>query len=306
MAGFDDAHVGQERGRGRGRWAGADAWPAMLLLSPFLLAFALFLAWPALQTAYMSLTESSLTRTGDFVGLDNFAELVRDEAFWQSLGATVWFAVLTVVPNTVLGLVMALLVHGRRRGKSVLQAIFFLPFVLPVSVMTLITAWILHPTFGLANALLGGERAWLTDVNWAMPSVAIATIWWTVGFPMLMFLAGLNNIPAELYEAAELDGARGLQLFRYVTWPALQPVLATVMMLQLINSLKIFSQPYILTGGGPFNTTRVTLHYMYETAFVYGNAGYAAAIAMAFLLMVLALSALQAVLMAWRAGRRVA
>jgi multiple sugar transport system permease protein len=301
MAGSPHAGMGE----GARRLGGADAWPAALLLAPFLVAFALFLLWPALQTAYMSLTESSLTRTGGFVGLDNFAELVRDEAFWQSLGATAWFAVLTVVPNTVLGLAMALLVHHRRRGAAVLQAVFFLPFVLPVSVMTLITGWILHPTFGLANALAGGERAWLTDVDWAMPSVALATIWWTVGFPMLMFLAGLKNIPAELYEAAELDGARGLQLFRHITWPALQPVLATVMVLQLIGSLKIFSQPYILTGGGPFNTTRVTLHYMYETAFVYGNAGYAAAIAMAFLLMVLALSALQAVVIAWRAGRSV-
>jgi multiple sugar transport system permease protein len=287
----------------RRRASSPDRWPAILLLLPFLLAFAMFLAWPALQTAYMSLTESSLTRTGAFVGLDNYAELVRDEAFWQSLGATVWFAVLTVLPITALGLVMALLVHHRQRGKSVLQAVFFLPFVLPVSVMTLITAWILHPTFGLANALYGSERAWLTDVNWAMPSVAIATIWWTVGFCMLMFLAGLKNIPADLYEAAELDGAGAVQLFRYVTWPALQPVLATVLMLQMIGSLKIFSQPYILTGGGPFNTTRVTLHYMYETAFVYGNAGYAAAIAMAFLIIVLALTALQSVLIAWRAGR---
>ena len=284
-------------------WGGPDFIPAMLLLAPFVLAFGLFFAWPALHTAYMSLTESSLTRTSAFVGLANYAELWRDDAFWQSLRTTAWFAVLTGVPMTALGLIMALLVHARGRGKTLLQAVFFLPFVLPISVMTLITAWILHPTFGLANHLLGGERAWLADVDWAMPAVAVATIWWTVGFSMLLFLAGLRNIPADLYEAAELDGARGVQLFRYVTWPALQPVLATVVMLQLISSLKIFSQPYILTMGGPFNTTRVTLHYMYETAFVYGNAGYSAAIAMAFLLIVLSLTLLQGAVMGWRARK---
>ena len=278
-----------------------DFVPAMLLLSPFMFDFALFFAWPPLHTLYMSFTESSLTRTSEFVGLANYAELLRDEAFWQSLRTTAWFAVLTVVPITALALVMALLVHSRQRGKSLLQAVFFLPFVLPVSVMTLITAWILHPTLGLANHLVRGERAWLADVDWAMPSVAIATIWWTVGFSMLLFLAGLKNILADLYEAAALDGARGFQLFRYITWPALRPVVAMAMMLQLIGSLKIFSQPYILTGGGPFNTSRVTLHYMYETAFVYGNAGYAAAIAMAFLVIVLALTLLQSAFMAWRA-----
>ena len=275
----------------------------MLLLAPFLSVFVLFFAWPALHTLYMSFTESSLTRTSQFVGLANYAQLLSDAAFWQSLRASTWFAVLTVLPITALALAMALLVQARERGNNFLQAVFFLPFVLPVSVMTLITAWILHPTFGLLNHLVGGERAWLTDVHWAMPAVAIGTLWWTVGFSMLLLLAGLKNIPAVLYEAAQLDGARGFQLFRYVTFPALQPVLGSVLMLQMIGSLKIFSQPYILTGGGPFNTTRVTLHYMYETAFIYGNAGYAAAIAIAFMLVVLGITVLQRVLVAWLAGR---
>lgn len=284
-------------------FGGAEFGPAMLLLSPFLLAFSLFFAWPAIQTAYMSLTESSLTRTNGYVGLANYAELMHDDAFWQSLRTTVYFAILTVLPMTGLGLVMAMLVHHFQRGKSLLQALFFLPFVLPISVMTLIAAWMLHPTFGMINHLVGGERAWLADVDWAMPAVAVATIWWNVGFCMLLFLAGLRNIPADLYEAAELDGARGFKLFRYITWPALQPVMGTVFILQLIGSLKIFGQPYILTGGGPFNTTRVTLHYMYETAFVYGNAGYSAAIAMVFLLIVVSLTILQSAVMAWRARR---
>ena len=277
--------------------------PAMLLLAPFVLTFLLFFLAPALQTLYLSLTESSLTRTNDFVGLANYATLVQDPSFWASLGNTFYFALLTVIPLTALGLVMALLVHHFVRFQSWLQGAFFLPFVLPISVMTLIADWMLQPSSGVVNHVLGMQRAWFADLTWAMPMVAIGTIWWTVGFNMLMFLAGLRNIPAELYEAAALDGARGLTLFRTITWPALRPVAGMALVLQLIASMKIFGQTYIMTTGGPFNTTRVTLHYMYETAFTQSDAGYAAAIAIAFVAIVIALSLAQAGLVAWLARR---
>jgi multiple sugar transport system permease protein len=249
-----------------------EALPAALLLAPFVAAFLLFFLAPAVHAFYLSLTESSLTRTSAFIGLSNYAALVQDPAFWSSLVNTFYFAVLTVPALTVLGLVMALLVNHYFRAQAWLQGAFFLPFVLPISVM--------------------------------MPMVAIGTIWWTVGFNMLMFLAGLRNIPAELYEAAALDGARGFTLFRSITWPALKPVAGTALVLQLIASLKIFGQTYLLTAGGPFNTTRVTLHYMYETAFAQSDAGYAAAIAMAFVFIVICLSLLQAGAAKWLARRR--
>jgi multiple sugar transport system permease protein len=187
---------------------------------------------------------------------------------------------------------MALLVHRFVRFQSWLQGAFFLPYVLPISVMTLIADWMLQPSSGVINHLVGGQRAWLSDVHWALPAVAIGTVWWTVGFNMLMLLAGLRNIPAEQYEAAALDGARGFTLFRAITWPALKPVFGTALLLQLIASLKVFGQTYILTSGGPYNTSRVTLHYMYETAFTQSDAGYAAAVAMAFMAVVIALSLL--------------
>jgi multiple sugar transport system permease protein len=275
-----------------GRGGPHEGLPAMLLLAPFLAAFLLFFLVPAAQTFYLSMTESSLTRTSGFVGLANYATLAQDPSFWASLGNTFYFAVLTVVPLTVLGLVMALLVNHFVRAQAWLQGAFFLPFVLPISVMTLIADWMLQPSSGVINHLVGGQRAWLADVHWALPAVAIGTVWWTVGFNMLMLLAGLRNIPAELYEAAALDGARGFTLFRAITWPALKPVMGTALLLQLIASLKVFGQTYILTSGGPYNTSRVTLHYMYETAFTQSDAGYAAAIAMAFVLVVIVLSLL--------------
>ncbi|MDB5823415.1 MAG: sugar transporter permease [Herminiimonas sp.] len=267
------------------------------MLAPFLLAFFLFFLVPALHTFYMSLTESSLTRTSAFVGVGNYFTLLRDPAFWASLGHTFYFALLTVVPLAAIGLLMALVVHHARRGGGLLLTTFFLPFVLPVSVMTLIVGWMLHPSAGLINHIIGGERPWLADVHWAMPAVAIGTIWWTAGFNMLLFMAALSNIPQELYEAAALDGASRLQAFRHITWPALRPTFGMAMVLQLIASCKIFGQTYILTAGGPFNTTRVTLHYMYETAFVQSDAGYGAAIGMAFVAVVTCVSLLQAALM---------
>jgi multiple sugar transport system permease protein len=280
-----------------------DTLPAWLLLAPFLAAFGLFFFLPALETLWLSLTESSLTRTNAFVGLDNYHTLLNDPSFWDSVGNTFYFALLTVIPLCALGLLMAMLVDRFTRVQGWLQGAFFLPFVLPISVMTLIADWMLQPSSGVVNHLLGGERAWLADPHWALPAVAIGTIWWTVGFNVLLFLAGLRNIPAELYEAAALDGARGFTLFRTITWPALRPVVSTAVILQLIASLKVFGQTYILTSGGPFNTTRVALHYMYETAFTQSDAGYAAAIAMAFVAIVVMLSLVQAWIVKWLARR---
>jgi multiple sugar transport system permease protein len=287
-------------GKARNR-AGSGA--AFTMLAPFLFLFILFLVAPALQTFYMSLTESSLTRTDAVIGLANYATLVHDPAFWQSVGHTFYFAALTVVPLAATGLIMAQIVWHLRHGSRLVQMIFFLPFVLPVSVMTLVIGWMLHPSLGLINHLIGGERAWLADPDWAMPAVAMGTIWWTAGFNMLMFLAALSNIPAELYEAAALDGASRFQSFRHITWPALTPTFGMALILQLIASMKIFGQTFILTAGGPFNTTRVTLHYMVETAFVQSDAGYAAAIAVAFVVIVALLSLLQAALIRWRDRR---
>jgi multiple sugar transport system permease protein len=285
------------------RGARREGLPATLLLAPFVIAFLLFFLVPAGITFWMSLTESSLTRTGAFVGLANYATLASDPAFWDSVLNTFYFALLTVVPLTALGLAMALLVDYFVKAQAWLQGVFFLPYVLPVSVMTLIAGWMLQPSSGVINHVLGIERPWLADPAWALPAVAIGTVWWTVGFNMLLFLAGLRNIPAELYEAAALDGARGFALFHAITWPALRPVVVTALVLQVIASLKVFGQTYILTAGGPFNTTRVTLQYMYETAFTQSDAGYAAAVAMAFVAIVLLLSLLQAWLVRSLRGR---
>ncbi|PYE48334.1 carbohydrate ABC transporter permease [Deinococcus yavapaiensis] len=273
---------------------------AILMLAPFLLAYLLFFIFPTLRAVQLSLTDSTLTETGPFVGLANYVQLLGDADFWAALRNTGFFALLTVIPTTLVGLVMALAVHRLVRAKNFVQALFFLPFVLPVSVVTLLWQWILNSSFGIVHALTGSTTSWFGELATAMPTVAVVTIWWTVGFNMLLFIAGLQNISKETYEAASLDGAQGIQVFRYITWPLLWPITTLVLTLQLISSLKIFTQMYLLTGGGPFNSTRVMLQYMYDTAFQNLSGGYASTIAVAFFLIILLVSLVQAALLSRR------
>ena len=179
--------------------------------------------------------------------------------------------------------------------------------MLPVSVVTLVWQWLLDPTFGIMQNVftffLGEPLAVFGDPNWAMPSVAFITVWWTVGFNMLLFIAGLQGIGKDYYEAASLDGATGLQIFRFVTWPLLWPVTALVLTLPLIAQLKIFDQVYLLTGGGPFNSTIVTLQYMYNEAFQNFNGGYSSAIAVALFVIILVFSLVQVRLLRTGGGR---
>ena len=271
--------------------------PVFFLLLPFLAVYALFFVWPALQTLFLSLTSSGLTQTGAFIGLTNFRTLMADPSFWDSLLHTAYFSLLTVIPLTATGMMLALLTTGGGRLRRVAQAVFFIPYVLPVSVATLIWQWVLNPTLGVVNAATGSEVSWFSDPGLAMPAVAAVTVWWTVGFNMLLFLAGLQNIAQETYEAAALDGAQGFQVFRYITWPSLWPTTALVLTLQLVASFKIFSQVYLLTGGGPFDSTRVVLQYMYDTAFTNTDAGYGSAIAVAFFVVILLLTLFQSLVL---------
>lgn len=265
-----------------------------VLLLPFMLIYAIFFIYPAVETFYLSLTESSLTATERFIGLENYVNLLQDFEFWDAIIQTFYFALLTVIPLTVLGLVLALLVNRIKRGSQWVQAIFFIPNVLPISVMVLLVGWMFNAKFGVMHHLFSTDINVFSDVNWAMPTVAGATIWWTVGFNMLLFLAALNNIPKDLYEAAALDGATPFGTFRYITFRYIRPTVGIVFILQLIASLKIFGQTFLMTKGGPFDATKVVLHYMYETGFIYQDAGYASAIAIVFLLIVVAILLLQA------------
>jgi multiple sugar transport system permease protein len=266
----------------------------LLLVAPFLILFLAFVVYPTIRVVMLSFTNSDIAGVGSFIGGRNYVQLVRDQDFWLAVWHTVYFVLLTVVPNTLLGLIFALLLRGMGRLRGLAQALFFLSYVLPVSVVTNIWLWVLEKNYGVINFLFHSSVSWFRTAPTAMPATAFVTIWWTVGFNVLMFVAGLTAIPDEYYEAAFLDGARrGFTLFRFITWPLLWPVTSLVLVLQLIAQWQIFNQVYLLTFGGPFNRTRVVLLYMYNQAFSQQHGGYGATISIALFLIIFVTSILQ-------------
>jgi multiple sugar transport system permease protein len=266
---------------------------ALSLLAPFAIVYLSFLVYPTLRVFTLSFTNADIAGIGKFIGLQNYAHLIKDQLFWASLGHTLYFMLLCVIPNTALGLVFALLLVRLHRARGIAQALFFLPYILPVSVVTVIWIWMFDSSYGVINYLLHTKIQWFQDAISAMPAVSFVTIWWTVGFNMLLFLAGLENIPKEYYEAASLEGVRRSQVFRYITWPLLWPVTSLVLILQVLAQWQIFNQVYLLTNGGPANKTIVVLQYMYVQGFQTGHGGYAATIAIVLFALILLTSLFQ-------------
>jgi multiple sugar transport system permease protein len=274
--------------RGRSGW---------LMSTPFFLLYFLFLLWPVISAAWKSLFSDSLAGgASHWRGLGNYGELLGDSDFWWSMWHTLWFTVLSSVPLVVLPLGLALLVNRVAKGQWLFRLAFFAPYVLPVSVIVLIWQWLYQPGFGLINGYL--TKIGLEEVNWlgaqgtAMIAVVIATVWWTLGFNFVLFLAGLQEIPRDLFEAAALDGAGPWQQIRRITLPLLMPTTVLVVVLQVIASLKVFDQIYLLLQGGPNFSTRPAIQYIYETGFTQYRTGYASALSLVFFVLIVLVSAL--------------
>ncbi|MGO9413349.1 MAG: carbohydrate ABC transporter permease [Spirochaetia bacterium] len=286
------------RRRRRTPWA-----TVLLMVLPFIAVYLVFLIYPTVRVIILSFTNADIAGRGHFIGVENYVHLWKDSLFWASLVHTIYFIVLTVVPNTLVGMVFALMIVRLNRLRGFVMALMFLPYVLPVSVVTQIWMWVLSAAYGIVNFLFHLKINWFQDPVWAMPSVAFVTIWWTVGFNILLFIAGLQAIPSEYYEAASLDGAdRGFRVFRYFTWPLIWPVTSLVLVLQLILQWQIINQVYLLTNGGPFNSTIVVLMHMYIQAFTRYRGGYAATISMALFVLILVSSILQLRLFRFQRG----
>lgn len=271
---------------------------ALSLVAPFLGVFALVFLYPTIEVIRLSFTDAPLIGEGRWVGLENYRRLLSDRLFYTAIWNNGYFLLLTVIPTTLIGLGIALMVDRLGgRLQALMLAVFFLPYVLPVSVVTQIWAWMLDVQFGVLQPLIelvaGKPTAVFRHPAWVMPMIALVTIWWTNGFNVLLFLAGLRNIPAELHEAAALDGATPRQRFWRVTWPLLWPVTALVLTLQLILQLKLFDQVYLLSGGGPFNSSYVLLLLVYREAFQLNHGGYASAVALVLFALILVVSVLQ-------------
>jgi multiple sugar transport system permease protein len=267
-------------------------------VAPFMVFFLAFLIWPMIHGFYLSFTDTSLTGAGgSLIGLTNYTEVFSDGDVWRSLGNTAWFTLLSTVPLVAIALIMAVLVEQGLPGQWLWRLSFFMPFLLASTVVSQIWIWIFNPQLGIANAFLGifgvEPLAWLQDPRTAMIGVVVATVWWTIGFNFLLYLAALQNIPAQQYEAASIDGAGRMRQFWSITMPQLLPTTILIVMLQILASLKLFDQVYQMTGGGPGGATRSILQYVYEVGFTGYRFGYSAAISYVFFALIIVVSIVQ-------------
>ncbi len=279
-----------------------EALVAFILILPFLSIYSLIFVYPTIDMFLLSFTDAPLIGKGEWVGLENYTRLPNDRRFDTAFWNTAYFVLLSVIPGTFVALAIALGI-SRLQGRlqAIVLALFFLPYILPVSVVYRLWDWTLNFQFGIAMHLfdlMGIDRVPIFKVTgWFMPAVAMVTVWWTSGFSILLFLAGLRSIPNEIYEAASLDNTNRWTLFRRITWPLLWPVTALVLTIQLILQLKIFDQVYLFSVGGRPNDNLVMVYYIYQRAFVSNDGGRAAAIAIVLFIIVIIVSVLNFQLM---------
>lgn len=258
-----------------------------LFLAPYLLLFLLFVVGPAVFGVWMSLHDWDFQLPGKpFVGLQNYKDLfdplsATAEPFWHGMRATGIFTVASVPFLVAVPLGLAVLLNRKFPGRTFFRAVYFAPYVLGVAVIGLMFRYILDTTFGILNAFLGvfgiSEIGWTTEQPWAFVALVAVTVWWTAGFNAIIYLAGLQDIPAEQYEAAELDGASTWQQFRHVTLPGLRPVTVFIVVITLLASANMFGQALLITQGGPGDTTKTALMVITETGFSQFRMGQAAA-----------------------------
>jgi len=270
-----------------------------LYISPFLLGFLIFTAYPLVMSFYLSFTSYNIISDPTWLGIENYRRaFFEDDLFWSSLGRTGRFAMFVVPIGIVCSLLAAMLLNQGLPGTTIFRTIFFLPSITPIIASVLIWLWILQPSIGVMNYLLSlvgiTGPAWVQSTAWAMPSLVLLSLWNTAGGSrMIVFLAGLQGVPQELYEAAHIDGASAWQRFWNVTVPMISPTIFFNLVISVIGALSVFSVAYIGTQGGPAYATYFYVYHLYVTAFQYSQMGYASALAWVFLIIVLVLTVVQ-------------
>jgi len=283
---------------GLSRLARAEERAAWLFLLPSAVLFLVFTALPVVSAFLISFTRWDLFNTPVFAWLDNYLTLFNDPIFRQVLGNTAFYVACAVPLQMLLGLLCALGLNRGLVGQSFFRIVYFLPVVTSTVAVGLVWAWLFNSNFGLINmglSLLGATELpkWLVSSRWAMPAVITVSVWQGLGYAMVLFLAGLQNIRQDIYEAAALDGATGWQRFWRITLPLLSPMTFFVLIISIIGSFQIFELVYVMTKAGPANATNTLVYFIYQNGFMFYRMGYASAAAMVLFLIVLVATLVQ-------------
>jgi len=276
-----------------------DLLTGVAFLAPSALVLFFFVLLPVIMALILSFSEwDVLSRAPSLIGFRNYIDLLTGKKLWKALENTLYFSALKIPTDMALSLAIALLLNQKLKGLSFYRTAYFTPVITSVAAVSAIWRWIYEPNFGLANALLEyiglPAQTWLSDPKLAMPAVVLVALWKGLGYDVVIFLSGLQNIPAVYYEAAAVDGANPWQRFRHITLPLLSPVTYFVLVMSIINSFKVFAQIHVLTPeGGPLGSTKVMVFYVYELAFQQFHFGRAAAVAFILFTIVLAITFLQ-------------
>ena len=274
-----------------------------LFVIPHIAGLFIFTIGAILASGYLSLTEWDLFGAPRWVGLDNYRRLAEDEIFWKALWNTVYYTGLRVPFSLLFSLIVALLMNLKIRGILWWRVVYFVPAISSSVAIALVWRWIYSKDFGILNAFLAwfgvAPLSWLTSETLAMPAVIVMSVWWSVGTNMVIYLAALQGVPGQLYEAAELDGAGAWGKFRHVTFPMITPTTFFLLVLGTIGSLQIFDIFYVMTQGGPNFATTSLVMYIFQNAFEYLEMGYASAVAWVLFFIILALSLVQLRFSGW-------
>ncbi|XVV09861.1 carbohydrate ABC transporter permease [Actinoplanes sp. CA-131856] len=293
------APVATDPGRRAPRKKKTDGLAALGFLSPAIVTFLIFVLAPTAGVLYLSFFDWNLLSDGTFVGLDNFDRLLSDERLLRVYGSTAYMALAILAVNVVLGLLLAVLLETRmpRWLRGFFRLSFLFPFVVSASAVALIWRFLLNKDLGLVNYLIGligiDRIDWLGSSTWAPISVIVVNSWKTIGFSILVYIAGLQAIPDQLKEAAIVDGANAWTRFWRITFPMLSPTIFFLVVINTINSFQIFAEPRVLTQGGPGDASRTIVEYLYDRAFGDFDLGYASAIGITFMLILIVLTAIQ-------------
>ena len=264
-----------------------------LFILPALVGTILFIIIPVFCSFGLSFVKWDLLNPMEFVGFDNYKEIFSDPLFFKILINTIVFAVSTSVLGVIIPMILASILNSKIRGSEFFKTAYFLPFITPMIVIGVIWEWIFDPNIGFLNHILHMHINWLYDVNFAMPAMIIVSVWKLIGYNMIIFLSALSGISQSMFEAAKIDGANSFQIFKNVTIPLLSPTIFFVVIITAISSFQVFDLIYLITQGGPLDSTNVLVYAIYKNAFEFFNIGKASAIAYVLFLIILVLTLIQ-------------